>query len=277
MISVEKKDRKRLSKFFKDYKWNYLPDAILEGHVGEALVDNKSNPGVAVLKIPKLKLFIPGGSANHPAARDFLAHLPKLSSLIFASGGWEESFKEIQAGKFFGMQRYTFNSEKLDINYLRKLVSQIPNGYQLTRMDLNMTQKLTAEKSSFASGHLLNFDSPEDFFSRGFGFCILERDEIASVATTFIISSGGIEIQVSTREKQRRKGLATAAAAQLLIHSLQNGLNPNWDAENEKSAKLAQKLGYIPQGNYHLWLYAGSKPLSGFLKVALKIKEIIEQ
>jgi len=240
--------------------------------MGEVFVDNEDNPQFAVLEIPKLKLFIPGGDINHPAARDFMANLHKFSTLIFASEGWEGLLKEIHAGKFIDMQRFAFTSAKLDIQHLRKLASQIPNGYQLEQIDLKLAQKLVIEKSSFASAHMLNFDSPEDFINRGFGFCILEGDVIISAATTFAFCSKGIEIQISTREKQQRKGLATVVAARLLLHSLERGLDPNWDAENEGSARLAAKLGYIPQGNYYLWLLTGTRIMTGFITIALKIK-----
>lgn len=272
MISIDKNDRRSVSALFQDYKWNYLPDAILDGYMGEVLIDDEHNPRVAVLEIPKLKLFIPGGDAGHPAARTYMQNLPKVSALIFASAGWEELLKEIHAGKFIGMRRYAFTSEKLDVEYLRQLASRIPDGYRLAQMDLSLAEQLAAEKSEFASDHIVNFDSPQDFIARGFGFCILEGEEIVSAATTFAICDKGIEIQISTREKQRRKGLATVVAAQLMVHSLQNNLDPNWDAENDRSARLAEKLGYTPQGSYYLWLVADSKTKVRLFKMLLKIK-----
>jgi RimJ/RimL family protein N-acetyltransferase len=259
MIPITKRNREIVSKLFQGYQWNYLSDAILEGAMGEVLADDDVNPQVAVLEIPKLGLFIPGGDPNHPAAREYIKNLAKFSTLIFASERWEDLLKEIHAEKCVSMQRYAFTSEKLDIEHLRQLAARIPGGYRLEQMDLNLAKQLAAEKSEFASDHMLNFDSVEDFMRRGFGFCILEGDEIVSVATTFAICAKGIEIQINTREKQRGKGLATVVAAHLLLHCLQNGLDPNWDAGNEISARLAMKLGYTPQGNYILWLVTGSK------------------
>ena len=83
-------------------------------------------------------------------------------------------------------------------------------------------------------------------------------DEIASVATTAVICNKGIEIQINTRQKYQQKGLATVTAAQLLLHSLQRGLDPNWDAANLRSARLAKKLGYTSQGIYTMWFLNGS-------------------
>jgi hypothetical protein len=266
-----------LAKLFQGYQWNYLPDAILDGHMGEALVDKEDNPQVAVLGLPKLKLFIPGGDAGHPSARKCIENLPRVSALIFASEGWEGLVQEIHSGKLITMTRYAFTSEKLDIEHLRQLASQIPVGYRLAQMDLNLAQRLASEGGGFASEHIINFDSPEDFIRRGFGFCILAGDEIVSAATTFVICNKGIEIQVDTRAKHRRKGLATVAAAQTLIHSLQNNLDPNWDADNEVSVRLARKLGYTPQGTYSIVLVVSSRPMAIYVKAAFRIKEFFKQ
>jgi predicted GNAT family acetyltransferase len=116
----------------------------------------------------------------------------------------------------------------------------------------------------------------EDFVTRGFGFCILQDRRIVSAATTFAICAKSIEIQVSTREKHRGKGLATAVSAQLLLHSLETGLDPNWDADNLRSARLAKRLGYTPQGSYNLWFFAGSRLLMQLVRAGLKIREFFQ-
>jgi GNAT acetyltransferase len=272
MIPLDKSSTRSLQRFYQDYKWNYLPDAILEGTVGEALVDDEGDPQVAVLQIPKLKLSIPGGDARHPAAREFVEKLPRFSALICASQEWEELLQEVHAGKLIGMQRYAFTGEKLDIDHLRGLASRIPDGCRLARIDLSLAKQLAAERSEFASAHMRNFDSAEDFIARGFGFCVLAGDEIVSAATTFAVCNKGIEIEVGTREKQRGRGLATVVSAQLLVQSLEQGLDPHWDAENERSVGLANKLGYTPQGTYYLWLFAGGKLAAGSVKALLRIQ-----
>ncbi len=276
MIPLDKASRESVSGLFQGYKWNYLPDAILEGHTGEVLADNVGNPQVVVLEIPRLKLSIPGGDAGHPAARAYMETLPRFSSVILATAGWEDLLRQVHADKLIGMQRFAFTSENLALDHLRRLASRIPSGYQLLQMDLSLAKELVAEKGAFSTGHMVNFDSPEDFIARGFGFCMVEGQEIVSAATTFAVCSRGIEIQVTTREKHQGKGLATTVSAQLLVHSLENGLDPNWDAENEQSVGLAKKLGYSPQGTYYLWLVAGSKTVTRLVKMALRIKDFFQ-
>ena len=257
MIAIDRKDRGKLAELFQAYKWNYLADAILEGAMGRAIADEVDEPHAAVLQAPNLQLSIVGGDAGHPSAREYIEGLPKHSALFFGAEGWEELVQSIHGGKLIEMPRYAFTSEALDLEHLRSLASRVPDGYRLVQMDLDLAQRLGEEKSRFAEDHMVNFDSPEDFIARGFGFCLLHGNQIASVATTFAVCHKGIEIQINTREQHQRKGLATVVAAHLIMHSLEKGLDPNWDAANESSVGLAAKLGYTPQGTYPMMFYTG--------------------
>mgnify|MGYP001815351312 CR=1 FL=1 len=276
MIPIAQDDRGKLAGLFQGYTWNYLADAILEGVMGRAIADDAGDPRVAVLQAPNLKLNIVGGDAGHPAARKYLEQLPVKSALFLGADGWEELVQSIHGNKMIEMPRYAFTSEALDLAYLRSLASRLPDGYRPVQMDLDLARRLGAEESRFAEDHMVNFDSPEDFVARGFGFCLLRGDQIASVATTFAICSKGIEIQINTREEHRRKGLATAVAAHLILHSLEQGLDPNWDAANESSVGLATKLGYTPQGTYPMLFYTGSRLLTSVVRAGLKVKEMVE-
>ncbi len=266
--------RARLAPLFEAYRWNYLPQAVLEGTLGRALADDDAEPKVAVLEAPSLRLSIPAGDPRHPLAQAYLTGLRAPWALIYGSPGWEELASQCHAGKLVPMPRYAFSSERLDPGYLRELGSRIRDGYRLERISPDLARKLAEERSEFAADHLLSFASPEEFVQRGFGFCLLAGDQIVSAATTFAVCSRGIEIQISTREKHRRKGLATVVAAHLLLHSLQQGLDPNWDAANQASVCLAQRLGYTPRGTYQLVLFAGSRFMAGVTRLGLKVKEL---
>jgi GNAT superfamily N-acetyltransferase len=269
-------DKRRLAKLFEAYRWNYLPDAILDGRMGAALADDEDHPQVAVLEAPSLKLSIVGGDAGHPSAREYVEGLSPPKALICASADWEALLRGIHRGKLLRLPRYAFTSEHLDRAHLRRLGSQVPDGYRLERMDVDLARQLAGEKSEFTEDHMLSFDSPEEFVARGFGFCLLDGKEIASVATTFVVCDRGIEIQINTREAHRGKGLATVVAAQLILHSLDQGLDPNWDAANERSVGLAKKLGYTPQGRYAIWVVLQSRALAVLARGALKVKELLK-
>jgi len=277
LVAVGKTKRGVLSKLFQDFKWNYLADSVLDGYMGEAFVDNQDNPNIAVLEAPELKLIIIGGDPGHPSARKYLESLVATKLIIFTSEEWEGLMREIHKGRLVLIPRYVLSSEKLDITHLNELVSRLPEGYSLKRMDVEIAQRLANEESEFSSDHMIFFESLEDFVARGFGFCVLYGDEVVCAATTFAVCNRGIEIQISTRENHRRKGLATVAAAQLLIHSLENDLDPNWDAANKMSVGLAKKLGYVPKGTYSIYIFVRSRFKAVYGKVLLKTLELLKK
>lgn len=277
LIPIEKHARGELSNLFRDYQWNYLADAILDGYIGEAYVDDEEHPSIAILEIPDLRLKLLGGGSKLPVAHQYIEQLPSGSGLIFGSPSWEELVYKYHRGRMVRIPRYAFTSENLDLEYLEDLKSLLSEDYRLVQLDLSLTQQLTDEESGFTSDHFLNFESPEDFIERGFGFCVLSGDEVVCLATTWLVCDAGIEIQIDTRKSHRGKGLATVAAAQIMIHSIENNLDPNWDAANEISAGLAKKLGYTPQGRYSIVFVVRSRMKAITAKVALKLYEVFNR
>ena len=51
----------------------------------------------------------------------------------------------------------------------------------------------------------------------------------------------------------RRRGVALACCARLILTCLDRGLYPSWDAANLESVALARRLGYRPAGPYDAW------------------------
>ena len=93
----------------------------------------------------------------------------------------------------------------------------------------------------------------------GISYCIRHEGKILSVASTFMPFKDEFEIDVRTIDTEhRRMGLATVVSAALMIHALENGLVPHWDAANEASVGLALKLGYT---NPEPWEAYYLKPL----------------
>ncbi|MBW4622041.1 MAG: GNAT family N-acetyltransferase [Cyanosarcina radialis HA8281-LM2] len=53
-----------------------------------------------------------------------------------------------------------------------------------------------------------------------------------------------------THDGFRRRGLARAVAAAMVLYCLDRGLEPCWDAANEPSSALARQLGFRSMGKY---------------------------
>ena len=65
-----------------------------------------------------------------------------------------------------------------------------------------------------------------------------KRQELVAGASSYTVYDGGIEIQIDTQLKHRRKGLAAACGAKLILECLERGLYPSWDAHDRRSAAL---------------------------------------
>ena len=81
-------------------------------------------------------------------------------------------------------------------------------------------------------------------------------DEIVAGASSYTSYREGIEIEIITRQDYRKKGLAHASRAKLILECLQRGLYPNWDARNMTSVQVAKDLGYTylaPYTVYEVW------------------------
>lgn len=92
----------------------------------------------------------------------------------------------------------------------------------------------------------------------GLGVAAYYGDELVSGASSYARYRDGIEVEIDTEEGHRRKGLAYACGARLMLECLARGLYPSWDAQNPGSAALARKLGYHDGHDYQafeIWGY----------------------
>lgn len=103
---------------------------------------------------------------------------------------------------------------------------------------------------SWENAFVANFRDEEDFRKHGFAFCAYIGRDLAAAASTFGYYSGGFELQIATRPDYRGQGLAVICGARFLLECLERGKTPHWDAANETSLHIAEKLGFEPDGEY---------------------------
>ena len=157
---------------------------------------------------------------------------------------WEEATKRIDGGKVAKRMRYATKKEKdaFDAPKLREIVSTLSPPYSIRAIDQALYSQIMA--SDWAVDLCSNYPSWESYEKNGVGFVVLKGEEIVSGASSFTYYREGIEIEVDTREDERRKGLAMACCASLILACLDRKLYPSWDAHNKGSLALAEKLGY---------------------------------
>lgn len=167
----------------------------------------------------------------------------KLIIMVPGNEQWEPLLEKIYGERAKKVTRYAIRKDTVfDQRYLEALKSQLPEGYTLELLGRDVYDY--CRENDWCRDWVSQFDSFEDFRQRGLGM-IVKKDGIpVSGASSYSVYHGGIEIEIDTREDFRRQGLATAAAAGLILECLHRGLYPSWDAANLWSVALAQKLGY---------------------------------
>jgi len=246
--TIEQEQRDVLAVLFADSPKSFLIDAVLQGHMGEAVADRRTRPHVALLSIADVVVF--GGDPAHPRADDLAGLVPPERGILLTSEAWYDVIERVHGDCIVAIRRYGFDDTSLDLGVLRVLAGNVPNGYSLERMDLALATEISSGPPNILPNHVRQFDSPEDFTDRGIGFCMLHEGKIAAAASSYAVCDEGIEVQIDTRLAHRQRGLGTVASAALVAHVIESGLRAHWDAANHVSARLATILGYTPTGVY---------------------------
>jgi len=139
--------------------------------------------------------------------------------------------------------RYAIRKDtRFNMEALNAAVKALPEGYELRKIDAEMYDKCleNPETVDFVS----SFGSKQNYLSLGRGMVITKNGQLVGGASSYTRYREGIEIEVDILESERRKHLATAACAALILTCLEEGLYPSWDAHNMNSVHLAEKFGY---------------------------------
>ena len=102
--------------------------------------------------------------------------------------------------------------------------------------------------------HGMNYKSAEDFASNGVGAVIRHDGKIVSSASSFISFENEIELDFSTLEDYRRKGLANHCIHKMLKDCENRRLWVHWDAQTELSEKIAFKFGFELDQSYIVYI-----------------------
>ena len=240
----------KLRSLFATHRASFLIETVLEGQLGSALADDPDAPNVAMLRFADVVTV--GGDVDHPAAVELVKMIPMDKGILPMPDEWTDLLHKVLGESVITIERFAFSGEHLDRDHLNHLVEQLPDGYHIRRIDLNLARQIDSDSTLISEDHVRNFNNPQDFVSRGIGFVVLYGGKIVSGASSYAICSKGIEIQVNTNTAYRQRGLATAVSAALLTHCLEHNIDAHWDAGNPISARLAERLGYTQTETYEM-------------------------
>jgi len=238
MAIVEIRDKSRIAHLFDGWDetmiWSCLQDCM-----GEAYAEDTENPRAAQILLGDFCVF--AGEPTEALVRNVLSD---SVILVPQNRGWELVIERCYGSQAKRWTRYATKKDAsaFDVTALRGYVAELPPQYELRAIDAEIYDAICA--LDWAVDLCINFDSREHYLTRGLGVVALCDGEIAAGASSYSFYDGGIEIEIDTRRDFRRRGLATACGAALILECLARGLYPSWDAHTEASLALAEKLGY---------------------------------
>ncbi len=214
--------------------------SCLQGVMGKVYVTSLERPASAVAVLGDF-CFLAGKPDREMVLRE-----PEKgwSLLIPQNDGWAKLIEECYGEKAKKLVRYAIKKEPdiFDKERLEAVVAGLPDGYVLKMMDEALFSR--CRENEWCQDWVSQYKDYEMYQKRGLGVVIEKDGEIVSGASSYSGYIGGIEIEIDTREDYRRRGLAYICGAKLVLECLGRGWYPSWDAQNQWSVALAEKLGY---------------------------------
>jgi len=203
-------DKKSISKLFAGWEetmiWSCLQDCM-----GAAYADDLYRPLSAQIILGGFCFL--AGEVNY----DLIRNNPDsaFEILVPQNRQWEEAIELIYKDNVVRQTRYATIKEKdmFDISKLQEIVSRLPEPYELRLIDSTLFEQIMS--SNWTVDLCINYESYSEYMKSGLGVVILKNGEIVSGASSYTFYIGGIEIEIDTREDERRKGLALVCGARL--------------------------------------------------------------
>lgn len=217
-------------------------DAALDGGMGIARADDALNPTVAHIH---LEFHLLAGDPHNPAAEEIVRNLIPPATAILASPAWEPLIRGAWGSALHTRTRTAFRAGSWERVHLASAAT-LPDGFLMKRINARDVERF----AELNKAYVYNFPSLEDYINNGVGYGVEHAGRFVSGCSSFAISPRSLEFEIETHPDFRRRGLALAAAARMIEHCLDGGLEPCWDAHNEMSAGLALKLGFVDPSPY---------------------------
>ena len=221
--------------------------SCLEGRMGKAYAIGQPPFAAAQIIVGDFCFF--AGVPNEALVRHFPAQRTAPLLMAARTAGW---YPLIEAA-WPGCEKLTrYATQKTEAGFDRETLlaytKVLPAGCRLVPIDEALYQQ--AALQPWSRDLVSQFATYADYARDGLGVMALCDGQPVSGASSYTSWSGGIEIEIDTHPGYRRRGLARACGAQLMLNCLARGGYPSWDAHDLRSLSLAQSLGYLPAGPY---------------------------
>lgn len=231
---IELTDRAPLRAYFPDTR-DTLISACLEGHLGRAV----QGPDCGLLLAGDFAFL-----AGNPA-QEALAWLDENKKGYLILTGTEPWLRLAEAYPRSPRRatRYAFEDEPAwDRQTLLALRGSLPPGFRLMPMDAELFRQCRQEDD--LRDLCSSFPDMAAFDAHGAAALAVYEGRAVAGASAYAWDSRGIEVEIDTMPAFRRRGLATACGAGLVLACIDKGLRVHWDAASPISVRLATKLGF---------------------------------
>lgn len=169
--------------------------------------------------------------------------------MVTQDSEWDKLIKDCYGDRAKEVTRYAIKKDtEFDKIKLQQAVNLLSAEYELRLIDKELYDMCL--ENEWSRDLVSQFDGYEMYEKLGLGVAALKDGILVSGASSYSRYNEGIEIEIDTHKDYRRKGLAYACGAKLILECLDRGLYPSWDAQNKWSVALAQKLGYCYDYSY---------------------------
>jgi hypothetical protein len=215
-------------------KWNEtLVWSCLQDVMGVAYADSLTSPQSAQICVGDFCFF--AGAVNDELILNKPSSLyGNYAILTPQNEEWERAIERCYGERAQRHIRYAIKKERdvFDKEKLQGYIDALDTRYVLKPIDRALYDEILTLDWSVSM--CSNYDSYEHYESIGLGVVALKDGEIVSGASSYTSFINGIEIEIDTREDERRKGLATACGTWLILKCLERGWYPsgyNFDRE----------------------------------------------
>ncbi|AJS61481.1 GNAT family N-acetyltransferase [Paenibacillus sp. IHBB 10380] len=239
---------------------NIEEKAIVAGtNPGRIFVDNIEKPRSAMIWLGNLDGFIfIGDSKNDLFNKEIKKYIDEVITVqakelglewfecIGNHSSWYITFEEIFSDRELGswdQNVYTLSSRE----YKTEGRHNLDHSFVIKRVTRDMLESDTILNQEFLKSKILKFwESENDFFENGIGFCVLHKNEIASLCITGFRYNEIHGIDIETIESFQGKKLAQNVVHSFVEHCFSNGFTPYWDCMevNYPSNAVAQQVGF---------------------------------
>lgn len=232
----------KIKPLFNDIRF-YMGNSVLDGVMGKAYVDNTINPQIAFLAV-RSYCFI-SGNLSKEKLKDIIDENFR-NYILIPSDNLKSEIENIYEDSIIKRQRFSVKKEvKFNETKLKDMLNKIPDKFEMIKINKNLSDRI--KKEDF-------INITDDYEKNGIGYCCMYNNEIIGVASSNIFYKDGIEVNIGVKENYRRRGIATAMAANLILECLRENKKISWDADNMNSVRLAQKLGFEYDSTYDIYI-----------------------